>query len=365
MKKVEIRAASKTYQVFIGSGLRHQIGSQLKSILSQPPSSVFIISDTNVAPKYLDDLKASFDEELSVFDYVIKSGEASKSFQVYEDVLTKALESNLDRKSIVVALGGGVVGDLAGFVAATYMRGIRFVQVPTTLLAHDSSVGGKVAINHPLGKNMIGSFHQPEVVFYDTETLYSLPNREWRSGFAEVIKHGFIRDRQFLEELERDWISFENIPIEQLNTMLEKSISVKADVVAEDEKELGVRAHLNLGHTLGHALEAELGYGVMTHGEAVAIGILYAMRLSEEMNQIDLNIPHYEEWFKRLGYETRIPAFLTGEKLLKTMSQDKKVEAGTIRMVLLEKIGQATMSNIPPNIILSLIEERMEEGSRG
>ncbi len=240
MQTVHVETESKRYTVIIDEGLRHQVGSLVKEMIPSI-SSVLIVTDSNVAPLYLEDVKESFDQSTTVFDYVIKSGEGSKSFTVYEQVLTKALESRLDRKSVVVALGGGVVGDLAGFVAATYMRGIRFVQVPTTLLAHDSSVGGKVAINHNLGKNMVGCFHQPEAVLYDTQCLTSLPLDEWRSGFAEVIKHGFIRDNNFLETLRNHWHSFDSIPTQQINEMLAKSIAVKADVVSEDEKEIGIR----------------------------------------------------------------------------------------------------------------------------
>ncbi|MCK0472119.1 3-dehydroquinate synthase [Halalkalibacter sp. APA_J-10(15)] len=363
MGSVQVQTVSKQYEVRIDSGLRHQVGALLKELL-QPVSSILIVTDSNVGPYYLKDVIQSFDESSVVYDYVIESGEASKSFSVYEQVLSKALEVGLDRKSAVIALGGGVVGDLAGFVAATYMRGIRFVQMPTTLLAHDSSVGGKVAINHRLGKNMVGSFHQPEAVLYDTDCLMSLPEEEWKSGFAEVIKHGFIRDEAFLKQLEREWTSFKTISVERLNDMLARSISVKADVVSEDEQEHGIRAHLNFGHTLGHAIEAQLGYGKITHGEAVAIGMLFALRLSEEMLDVNFHIEQYENWFLQLGYRTKIPASLNRERLLQTMSKDKKVEAGTIRMVLLKKLGEATIVNIPPERIRVLLDERME-GSHG
>lgn len=359
MKTVHVKTESKQYDVIVDEGLRNRVGTLLKEMVPAV-SSVLIVTDSNVAPLYLQDVKDSFHHSQSVYTFLLNSGEASKSFSVYEQVLTKALESQLDRKSVIVALGGGVVGDLAGFVAATYMRGIRFVQVPTTLLAHDSSVGGKVAINHPLGKNMVGSFHQPEAVFYDTECLKSLPVVEWRSGFAEVMKHGFIRDVAFLNELKEQWHSFDSIQIQQMNDMLAKSISIKADVVSKDEKENGIRAHLNFGHTLGHAIEAELGYGVITHGEAVAIGMIFALRLSEEMLNVALHVDEFEKWFKQLGYRTRIPKSLNQERLLNTMSQDKKVEAGTIRMVLLKKLGEAIIVNIPPEKISLLLEERME-----
>ncbi|KHF40336.1 3-dehydroquinate synthase [Halalkalibacter okhensis] len=365
MNHVLIEVKSKTYKVYIDGGLRSKIGEMMESVLTSPISSVLIITDSSVAPLYLDDIVGSFHEKLPIYTTVIKSGEASKSFEVYEQVMTKALESRLDRKSVIVALGGGVVGDLAGFVASTYMRGIRFVQVPTTLLAHDSSVGGKVAINHPLGKNMVGSFHQPEAVFYDTEALYSLPEQEWRSGFAEVIKHGFIRNNSFLNWLQAEVTSFEELPLELVNQMLEKSLAVKADIVAEDELESGVRAYLNFGHTLGHAIEAESGYGVVTHGEAVAIGMIFALKLSEKIFEIDLDVKKYEAWFKRLGYKTRISNKLNVSRLVTKMQNDKKAESGTIRMVLLREIEEALLVEVPPNIIEQLLVEQMEVENNG
>jgi 3-dehydroquinate synthase len=360
MNHVLIEAKSKTYKVFIDTGLRSKIGEMMDSIMESHVSSVLIITDSSVAPLYLDDVVGSFHEKLPIYTTVIKSGEASKSFEVYEQVMTKALESGLDRKSVIVALGGGVVGDLAGFVASTYMRGIRFVQVPTTLLAHDSSVGGKVAINLPLGKNMVGSFHQPEAVFYDTEALYSLPEKEWRSGFAEVIKHGFIRNHTFLNWLQEEVTSFEELPVELVNQMLEKSLAVKANIVAEDELESGVRAYLNFGHTLAHAIESESGYGVVTHGEAVAIGMIFALKLSEQVFEVDLDVKRYEEWFKQLGYKTKISNQLQISKLVTKMQNDKKAEAGTIRMVLLRKIEEAVLIEVPPNTIEQLLVEQME-----
>ncbi|MCM3761223.1 3-dehydroquinate synthase [Alkalihalobacillus oceani] len=359
MRKVAINTPSKSYDVFIEAGLRREIGRRMDDVLVQPASSVLIISDSVVAPLYLDDVKNSF-SGLAVHTAVITAGEASKSFAVYEQLLTKALEAGLDRKSVIVALGGGVVGDIAGFVAATFMRGIRFIQVPTTLLAHDSSVGGKVAINHPLGKNMVGSFHQPEAVFYDTEVLYSLSEREWRSGFAEVMKHGLIRKPSFLTWLQTTVSSLEKIPVEVLDELLEQSIAVKAEIVAEDEREAGVRAYLNLGHTLGHALETKLGYGKLTHGEAVVIGIVFAMRLSTKLCGLSANVDDYEKWFQSLGYETKIPAHLQADELIETMMKDKKTEGGTIRMVLLRSIGEATTMAVSSAEIKQFLVERAE-----
>ncbi|MFC0470287.1 3-dehydroquinate synthase [Halalkalibacter kiskunsagensis] len=360
MKLVPIEAKSKSYNVYIEARIRHKVGQLLEEIVTEAFSSIFVITDSVVAPLYLNDVVGSFQNKLPIYTEVIPSGESSKSFATYEQVMTKALECGLDRKSVIVALGGGVVGDLAGFVASTYMRGIRFVQVPTTLLAHDSSVGGKVAINHALGKNMVGSFHQPDAVFYDPETLYSLPEREWRSGFAEVIKHGFIRNQDFLQWLQGEVKSFDQLPVEQVINLLERSLAVKANIVAEDERESGVRAYLNFGHTLGHAIESELGYGAITHGEAVAIGMIFALKLSETMFEIDLHVKQHENWFQRLGYKTTIPNKLNVNKLIGKMQSDKKAEAGSIRMVLLQGMEKATMLEIPPSMIEQLIAEQME-----
>ena len=199
------------------------------------------------------------------------------------NVNLKALDFKLDRHSLILALGGGAVGDLSGFVAATFMRGIPFIQIPTTILAHDSAVGGKVAINHPAGKNMIGAFYQPEAVVYDIDFLKSLPEHEIRSGFAEVIKHGLIQDPSFYHWLKENILSIDMmISDENLIHFLSRGVEIKSAIVEEDEKETGIRAYLNFGHTLGHAIEAELGYGKLTHGEAVVIGMLYALQLSEK-----------------------------------------------------------------------------------
>ncbi|MDT8860011.1 3-dehydroquinate synthase [Alkalihalobacillus sp. MEB130] len=365
MNQVTIEAKSKTYHVFINAGMRHEIGSLLESVCTENVSSVLVISDSSVAPLYLEDVVGSFQKKLPTYTEVIQSGEASKSFGVYEQVMTKALEYGLDRKSVIIALGGGVVGDLAGFVASTYMRGIRFVQVPTTLLAHDSSVGGKVAINHPLGKNMVGSFHQPEAVIYDTETLFSLPEKEWRSGFAEVIKHGFIRNNKLLSYLQQEVNSFEQLPVPLVNQILEQSLAVKAEIVAEDETESGVRAYLNFGHTLAHAIESESGYGVVTHGEAVATGMIFALKLSEKMFDVELDVTRYEDWFEKLGYATKISNQLQVDKLISKMQKDKKAEAGTIRMVLLQKLEEPTLIEVPPNIIKQVLLEQMEVENNG
>ena len=365
MKKVQVNTKNHEYHVYLDKGIRFRVGELLSECLKDKPSSVFIVSDSTVAPLYLKDVMNSLQTDLSVSSVIIPSGEQSKSFSEYERLLTEALKAGLDRKSVLIALGGGVVGDIAGFVAATYMRGIRFIQMPTTLLAHDSSVGGKVAINHALGKNMIGAFHQPEAVFYDTEMLFSLPEREWRAGFAEVFKHGLILDHSFFEWLKENVTDFTSINEDLITDVLARSIAIKAKVVSEDEREQGIRAYLNLGHTLGHAIEAVSGYGKITHGEAVVIGIVFAMKLSEKHFHTNLDIPSLITWVETFGYETVIPADLDRNKLLDVMKKDKKTEAGSIRMVLLKKLGEACVEKIETDVIRSLLNENEGGGQNG
>ncbi|MED3646089.1 3-dehydroquinate synthase [Halalkalibacterium halodurans] len=358
MPVLTVHTSSKVYDVTVKSGVLSQIGSYIAPLR---PSAILIVTDDQVADLYLDTVKSSLHNLAPLHAVVLPNGEETKSFDNYYALQTAALEYGLDRKSMIIALGGGVIGDLAGFVAATYMRGIAYVQVPTTLLAHDSSVGGKVAINHPLGKNMIGAFHQPEAVLYDPQVFATLPEREWRSGFAEVVKHGLIKDAAFYAWLQKYINDFSRIQGEIAEELLLRSIQVKANIVAADEKEKGERALLNLGHTLGHAIEAELGYGKVTHGEAVVIGIIFAMKLSEKVYHQSLPIQDLEKWLKSLGYETRIPKGLDTGALIGTMKKDKKVERGVIRFVLLEEVGHAVIKEVDEQLIRELLNVEIEE----
>lgn len=350
-----IETKTKQYPLYIGEDLRFETGKLLRGLFDSPISSVLIITDDNVAPLYLEDLKKSLQQFKQVFEYVIPSGEASKSFKLYYEIQSFALEKGLDRGSLIIAFGGGVVGDLAGFVAATFMRGIPFVQVPTTLLAHDSSVGGKVAINHPLGKNMIGAFYQPEAVIYDTSTLQSLPEQEWRSGFAEVIKHGFIWDRKFLKWLQDNISNFDQINGSLAIELLVRSISVKKAVVEEDETETGIRAILNFGHTLAHAIETNLGYGKITHGEAVVIGMIFALKVSEDYFDVNFDIPSIIEWFEKYHFQVSIPSNLNVEALITAMKKDKKSASGIIRMVLISEIGESEVVSVSEDRLRALL----------
>ncbi|RKL67587.1 3-dehydroquinate synthase [Salipaludibacillus neizhouensis] len=350
-----IASEKNSYPVFIQGGLRHECFSYIREALQKSVSSYMIMIDENVADLYLADLLASFPENIQPTVTKIASGEGSKSIEKFSQLLTEALEVPLDRQSVIIAVGGGVTGDLAGYVAASYMRGIRFIQMPTTLLAHDSSVGGKTGINHPLGKNLIGAFHAPSAVLYDSDMLRTLPETEWRSGFAEVVKHGFIKDTAFLEWLEKKVMSFSDIPSDILNEMLRRSIAVKAEIVQEDEKENGVRAFLNYGHTLGHALESELGYGKLTHGEAVAIGMAFAHKLSERVFHTTLPTKTHEIYMTKLGYQLSIPEGISAASLLQRMKLDKKAEHNRIRFVLLEEMGKPVLLPVEEQVVLDLL----------
>ena len=360
MRTVEIQAQSKQYSVKIGYG----VISNLHSFINQniiDVSTILIITDQTVGEIYLDQLK----KQLSGFqltNFIVPNGETAKSFDVYYNCLTYALEQKLDRKSLILSFGGGVVGDLSGFVAATFMRGIPFIQIPTTILAHDSAVGGKVAINHPEGKNMIGVFYQPEAVFYDLNFLDSLPIEEKRSGFAEVIKHALIEDLTFYNKIRTNVNTLSQISPELLIEVLVRGIEIKAAIVTKDEKETGIRAYLNFGHTLGHAIEAELGYGQMTHGEAVIIGMLFALKLSEELTGLTFNLNEFASWLQLLGYKITIPPHISPERLLNRMKQDKKSIEQKVRFVLLKQIGSPILSEISDEKLLSSLVKFQKQG---
>ncbi|MBM7701724.1 3-dehydroquinate synthase [Metabacillus iocasae] len=357
MKQYQIETASKVYPLYVGENILPKLPEVIKEVKPNV-SSVLIITDEAVDGCYGKSILSLLKSFFQVDKYVVPSGEQAKSFQHYYDCQTYALSKQLDRNALILAVGGGVVGDLAGFVAATYMRGISFIQVPTTLLAHDSAVGGKVAINHESGKNMIGAFHQPEAVFYDITLLTTLPKREWRSGFAEVIKHAFIHDEQFYQWLQDNIYSLNDLKGEKLIYAINKGIAVKAAIVRDDEKESGVRAHLNFGHTLGHAIEAESGYGHISHGEGVAIGMLFAMRVSNALGHSNFDITTFESWLQRFGYETKVPSNLDSNRLLAKMKADKKAKASAVYMVLLKAIGQPFVEKVEDELILSLLDNR-------
>jgi 3-dehydroquinate synthase len=364
MKQLLIETKTKQYPLFLGEGIIHSLPEILRSLSFPKGTKLLIITDQTLKSLYLAELQALLADDYEVYTHVIPSGEGAKSFEQYYACQTAALEYGLDRHSVILAFGGGVVGDLAGFVAATYMRGIRYIQIPTTLLAHDSAVGGKVAINHPLGKNMIGAFHQPEAVVYDIAFLRSLPEKELRSGFAEVIKHALIRDRRFYEWLRQEIHTLHDLTGERLQYCIQKGIEIKASVVREDEKETGVRAHLNFGHTLGHALESELGYGAITHGDGVALGMLFAIFVSERVYGRSFADYQFPAWFRTYGFPVSIPASVKFERLLEKMKGDKKARAGMVRMVLLKDIGEVDIETLDDDTLSTLLHEfaQREEG---
>jgi 3-dehydroquinate synthase len=354
METIEIQTSSKSYDVFVGEGVKGEISTFIANHFTDL-TRILIITDETVGRIHLDKV-LPFLTEWDPVVFTAPSGEKAKTFEVFYDALSVALENHLDRKSAILALGGGAVGDLSGFVAASFMRGIPFIQVPTTILAHDSAVGGKVAINHPLGKNMIGAFHQPEAVFYDLELLQTLPEQEIRSGFAEVIKHALIYDASFYNWLKSDINNLNSLTSEQLFESLKKGIQIKNEFVSKDEKETGIRAYLNFGHTLGHAIESEMGYGNFTHGEAVMIGMIFALKISKEVSGLSFNTEEFITWVKGLGYQTEIPAHLTVERLLSKMKQDKKSTGGSVRFVLLNQIGKPNLQELSDDFLLDQLK---------
>ncbi|MBB6452208.1 3-dehydroquinate synthase [Salirhabdus euzebyi] len=361
MEMIPIKTTESEYNVYVGKGLRFRVGE----LLPKNYDNIWVIADDEVAKfSYVQDVLTSFRKDKSVYTSNIPAGEQSKSFAQFESLHTDAIKYGLDRHSVIIALGGGVVGDLAGFVAATYMRGIDYIQVPTTILAHDSSVGGKVAINHPLGKNLIGSFHQPSAVIYDLETFQTLPQKEWRSGFAEVIKHAWIADETLLFSLMEHVSSLEDMNHSMLQNAIKRGIEIKANIVAQDEKESGVRSYLNFGHTLGHAIEASLGYGKITHGEAVVIGMLFALRLSEKTFPVSFPTERFLNWLQDLQYPFTIISELDIDQLLNRMKHDKKNSQGNIRMVLLEGIEQPTLKAFDEATIASELKVFQNEVNR-
>ncbi|MBS4173274.1 3-dehydroquinate synthase [Bacillus sp. FJAT-49736] len=346
MDIINICTSSKDYSVYIGNKIIHQLTEKIDGY-----SKILIITNKHLETLHLQTLKSFLPTNKETHIYIAPNGEKAKTFQIYEDCISFTLQNGFDRKSVILSFGGGSIGDLAGFVAATYMRGIPFIQIPTTLLAHDSAIGGKVAINHPLGKNMIGSFYQPELVIFDIQFLETLPITEKRSGFAEVIKEAIISDPQFLQYLMKQVQTLDSIPLEILQNLLRKGIEIKANIVQLDEKEQNIRAYLNFGHTLGHALEANAGYGMLTHGEAVLIGIVYALHLSKELFQLPFPMAEFINWLEGLGYEWRIPADTDFDAIFELMARDKKSVHQTPNFVLLTNIGQPVLKKVDKDIL--------------
>jgi 3-dehydroquinate synthase len=343
MKTLQVELGERAYPIYIGAGLLSREDLLPQHIVGR---RVAIVTNETIAPLYLERVG----KRLAAYDpvtVVLPDGEQYKNLEHLNRIFDQLLSEHCDRKTTLVALGGGVVGDMAGFAAACYQRGVPFIQIPTTLLAQvDSSVGGKTGVNHPLGKNMIGAFHQPRCVLIDTETLNTLPDRELSAGLAEVIKYGLLGDIDFLLWLESHIDALLAREPEALSVAIERSCRIKADVVAADEREAGQRALLNLGHTFGHAIETGLGYGQWLHGEAIAAGMVMAADLSRRMGWlVDADVERVEEILRRAHLPVRAPDAIPVDDFLEIMAVDKKVLDGRLRLVLLRSIGHAEVTD--------------------
>jgi len=354
MKTLKVDLGQRSYPIFIGSDLIDR--PELFEACSKA-SSIYIVTNTTVATLYAERLSktlASFGK--SVRTIALPDGESFKDWKNLQTIFDELLKHGADRQTVLVALGGGVIGDMTGFAAASFMRGIRFIQVPTTLLSQvDSSVGGKTGINHPLGKNMIGAFHQPIAVIADLSTLKTLPPRELSAGLAEVIKHGAIADASFLDWIEANTSALLACDIEAMSHAVLRSCEIKSAVVSADEREGGVRATLNFGHTFGHAIEAGMGYGEWLHGEAVGCGMVMGAKLScllKKITQADAD--RLTRIIHAMHLPTTAPKF-GADRYIELMQVDKKAEGGQIRYVLLEQIGKAYIATAPHEAVIETL----------
>lgn len=342
MHTLHVDLDDRSYPILIGRDLLGDAACLRPHIAGK---QVAIVSNSTVAPLFMDRLRRALDGNYSVVEVILPDGESFKTLDTVRQIFDSVLAAGHDRTTTFIALGGGVVGDMAGFAAACYQRGVAFIQVPTTLLSQvDSSVGGKTGVNHTLGKNLIGAFYQPRAVLIDTQVLHSLPPREFAAGLAEVIKYGLIRDAGFFAWLEEELPRLLAREEAVLAEAIERSCAIKAEVVAADEREGGVRAILNFGHTFGHAIEAAQGYGSWLHGEAVAVGMLLAARLSARRGWMDhADVDALAALLARAGLPLQPPPGMPAATFLEHMSRDKKVVDGRLRLVLLRPLGQAVV----------------------
>lgn len=361
MQTLKVGLAERSYPIHIGSGLLSRVDLILPFI---PHRRVAIVSNTTVAPLYLAQLSQMLESNgVKVVPVVLPDGEQYKNFATLNLIYDALLTHRCERNTPLIALGGGVIGDMTGYAAATYLRGVPFIQIPTTLLSQvDSSVGGKTGINHPLGKNMIGAFYQPQLVLADIATLNTLSDQELRAGLAEVIKYGLIRDLPFLEWLETNMEKLLARDVSALQYAIARSCENKAEVVGNDERESGERALLNLGHTFGHAIENGMGYGVWLHGEAVAAGTIMAADLSRRMGWIsEQDVSRIKQLFERAGLPVVAP-HLDVEQYLQLMGLDKKIVDGQMRFVLLQGLGHAVISSaVPAELLRATLEACSEQ----
>jgi 3-dehydroquinate synthase len=362
VQTLTVELEHRSYPIHIGPGL---LGHPELIADRLPQKRAALITNSTVGPLYAAVLRRALESRgVSVVPVTLPDGESYKDWATLNSIFDALLENRCERRTALIALGGGVIGDLAGFAAAVYQRGVPFVQVPTTLLAQvDSAVGGKTAINHPLGKNMIGAFYQPLAVVSDTDTLATLPPRELAAGIAEIVKYGVIRDRAFFEWLEANMPRLVAREPEALAYAIERSCAIKAEIVARDERETGDRALLNYGHTFGHAIETALGFGQWLHGEAVAAGMALAAKLSNRLGLLGIDaVNRIVALLERAGLPTAAPG-LGVERYLELMGHDKKVQGGQIRFILARGLGDAFVSaEVPRAALADVLAERRSPG---
>ncbi|HQT34411.1 MAG: 3-dehydroquinate synthase [Thiobacillus sp.] len=355
MQTLTVDLGDRSYPIHIGAGLLNQAELILPHLAQK---RVMVVTNTTVAPLYLARLTATLASGgVAATHVILPDGEAYKNWETLNLIFDALLTQRAERKTTLIALGGGVIGDMTGFAAASYQRGVPFIQIPTTLLSQvDSSVGGKTGINHPLGKNMIGAFYQPKLVLADTDTLKTLPARELSAGLAEVIKYGLIWDVEFLAWLEANMDKLRALDPAAITHAIHRSCEIKAQVVGQDEREGGIRAILNLGHTFGHAIETGMGYGNWLHGEAVAAGMVMAAQTSQRMGWIsEADVARTRALIRAAGLPDVAPD-LGVDTYLEYMGHDKKVEGGKMRFVLLKKLGEAVITgDVPADVLTGVL----------
>lgn len=357
IRSLNVDLGERSYPIHVGPGLLGQVG-QLRPYIAG--RQVMIVTNETVAPLYLDQLKRGLGEDLVVREVVLPDGEHTKTLASVERIWDALLAAGFNRRCTLVALGGGVIGDMVGYAAACYQRGVAFIQVPTTLLSQvDSSVGGKTGVNHSRGKNMIGAFWQPRAVIIDTQTLHTLPARELTAGLAEVIKYGLIRDTRFLSWLETHMRALRGLDDGLLSEAILRSCAIKAEVVAADETEQGVRALLNLGHTFGHAIEAHQGYGQWLHGEAVGTGMQMAATLSQQLGWLaEVEVERVTAVIAAAGLPQAAPADMDADAFIERMRLDKKNLDDRIRLVLLRALGDACLyDELPAGQLYAFLQD--------
>lgn len=365
LSNIPVQLEQNSYQITIAPNLLSEIGSYLNNL--NIGNKILVVSNALIFDEYgetlINAIKAA---NFAVSHHILPAGERHKTLLSIQKLYDQALENHLERSSTFIALGGGVIGDMTGFAAATWLRGVNVVQIPTSLLAMvDASIGGKTGVNHPQGKNLIGAFHQPKLVLIDPEVLKTLPDREFRAGMAEVIKYGVIWDADLFQQLEaaKRLDELQYLSVELLQNILTHSCQAKADVVSKDEKEGGIRATLNYGHTVGHAIESLTGYSLVNHGEAVAIGMSVAGKIAVKMGVwSEAESQRQDQLIIKTGLPTMIPPMLEIDEILETLKSDKKVKAGKVRFVLPQAIGKATVTDrVTPEIIGEVIKTCQEK----